>query len=117
MEFYSVALFVFMRLEEESVKKTAYSVTQLKSTLIDLMEHGKEICVRFRLMGEMWQINFGRVVSVIENRILVNDEVKNILIAIELSHVMQFEIDHRFKGIEPHFHYDVVPDNLNIIYK
>ena len=104
-----------MRWEEEKVKKTIYSITHLKQILIDIQEHGQNVCVHFRLIGELWQTNFVRVVSVMENRILVNDEMKNKLISIDLSHVMQFEIDHRFKGIEPHNHYDVVPDNLNVI--
>ena len=98
--------------EDENVKKTSYSVTLLKRTLIDILEHGQNVCVRFRLIGEMWQPHFVRVVGITESRVLVNDEVKNNLTSIELSKVMQFEIDHRFKGIEPHFHYDVAPDNL-----
>lgn len=103
-----------MPLEEEIVKETTYSVVHLKQILIDIKEHGQNVCVHFRLIGELWQTNFVRVLNVVDNRVLVNDEAKNKLISIDLSRVIQFEIDHRFKGIEPHNHYDVVPDN-NVI--
>ncbi|HEY0656598.1 MAG TPA: hypothetical protein VGD65_25870 [Chryseosolibacter sp.] len=101
-----------MRWEDANVKKTTYSVTLLKQTLIDILEHGPGVCVHFRLIGELWQPHFVRIVGITDHRVLVNDEVRNKLISIDLSRVMQFEIDHRFKGIEPLNHYDVIPDSL-----
>jgi hypothetical protein len=97
------------------VKKTTYSITHLKATLIDLLEHGQNVCVHFRLMGELWQPHFVRVVNVVDSKVLVNDEIKNKIFSIDLSRIMQFEIDHPFKGIEPHNHYDIVPDNSNLV--
>jgi hypothetical protein len=87
-------------------------VTQLKQLLTDIKEHGESVCVRFRSLGEMWQMNMVRVVAITDNRALLNDEVKNKLISIDLNHVMQFEVDHKFKGLEPYFHYDVVPEQF-----
>jgi hypothetical protein len=104
-----------MRLEEAKVKKTTYSITHLKQVLVDIKEHGPNVCVRFRLLGELWQTGFVRIVNVIDNRVLINDDARNKLLSMDLSLVMQFEIDHRFKGIEPHNHYDVIPDNLNLV--
>jgi hypothetical protein len=88
------------------------SVLQLKQLLIDIKENGQGVCVRFRSLGEMWQINMVRIVAVTDNRVLVNDEVTNKLISLDMNHVMQFEVDHKFKGLEPYFHYDVIPDNF-----
>ena len=99
-----------MQPENASVKKTTYTVTHLRQMLIDILEHGQSVCIRFRAIGEMWQTNFVRLVSVTEQRILVNDEVVNKLISLELSKIMQFEIDHRFKGLEPFYHYEVTLD-------
>lgn len=103
-----------MRAGYEIMKKTTslLSVLQLKQLLIDIKENGHGICVRFRSLGEMWQTNMMRVVAVTDNRVLINDEVSNKLISLDVNHVMQFEVDHKFKGLEPYFHYDVVPDNF-----
>jgi hypothetical protein len=88
------------------------SVLQLRQLLIDIKENGQGICVRFRSLGEMWQTNMMRVVAVTDNRVLINDEVSNKLISLDLNHVMQFEVDHKFKGLEPYFHYDIIPDSF-----
>lgn len=94
--------------ETDSLKDaTTFSLSHLKQALFDIKEHGPNVCVRFRFIGQMWQPNFVRIVNLTDTRVLVSDEVKNQLISFELNHVMQFEIDHRFKGLEPHNHYNV----------
>jgi hypothetical protein len=100
-----------MRLGNEPMNKTTFSALQLKQLLIDIAEHTSHVCVRFRLLGEMWQTHMVRVISVSESRALVNDEIRNKLISIDLNFVMQFEIDNKFKGFQPYFHYEVVPDS------
>lgn len=101
-----------MRAGSDLMKKatTLLTVTQLKQTLVEIKEHGEGICVRFRSLGEMWQVNMMRVIGVTDNRALLNDEVRNKLLSLDLNHVMQFEVDKKFKGLEPYFHYDVTPD-------
>jgi CO dehydrogenase/acetyl-CoA synthase epsilon subunit len=94
------------------MKKQTLSALELKQILFDIKDNGPQICVRFRLLGEMWQNNMVKVVNITESRILVNDEIKNKLIAIDLNRVMQFELDHKFKGLDPHFHYDITPYNF-----
>jgi hypothetical protein len=109
--FYNVFLFISMRWSDELVKKlTTFSVLELKRTAVEIMEQSHNVCVRFRLLGQLWQSGFCRVISVTDNRILVNDESKNQLVSIDLNHMVQFEIDHKFKDIEPHFHYEVKPN-------
>lgn len=90
------------------MKRDWLSVLELRQQLIDILEHGPNVCVRFRLLGEMWMVNMMRIVNVTENRVLIHDEIANKLLSIQLDHVMQFEIDNRFKELQPHNHYDIV---------
>ena len=90
--------------------KSLISVLELKRLLIDLKEKRPDICIRYRLLGEMWVMNSMRVIHVTENGALLNDEQNNRLInLVDLSSVMQFEIDAPFQGFQPHFHYNVKP--------
>lgn len=98
-----------MRETDNLKEATTFSTTHLKQALYDIKEHGTNVCVRFRLLGEMWQTNFVRIVNITESRVLVNDETKNQLRSFDIHQIMQFEIDHRFKNLEPHNHYNVVP--------
>ena len=86
------------------------SVIELKKLLIELKEKRPDICIRFRLLGEMWARNFMRVILVTAKGVLLNDEVTNEAISIaNLTNIMQFEIDNRFQSFHPHFHYEVMP--------
>lgn len=92
-----------------TTKKTLLSAPELKRILIDIKDHEPHICVRFRLIGEMWQVYMMRIITITENRVLVHDETSNKLISVDLNNVMQFEIDTRFRDIEPYYHYEVKP--------
>lgn len=89
-------------------KKRVIPALELKRILIDIYEHRVDINVRFRLVGQMWQNHFARVVTVIEDRILLNNETQKQFISLDLKHVIQFEIDGKFREFEPNFHYDIV---------
>jgi hypothetical protein len=90
--------------------RSLISVLELKRLLVDLKEKRPDICVRYRLLGEMWVVNFMRVIHITERGVMLNDERTNRLLNVtDLSSVMQFEIDAPFHGFEPHFHYDVKP--------
>ena|SRR5688572_674689 len=90
--------------------KSLISVLELKRLLIGLKEGRPDICIRYRLIGEMWVANFRRVIRVGEKGAFFNDEVSNTIFTIfDLTHVMQFEIDRRFQNFQPFFHYDVIP--------
>ena len=90
--------------------RSQISVLELKRLLIELKEYRPDICVRYRLMGEMWSSSFMEIVMVTDRGILLNDESTNRLVSLsDLSTVIQFEIDNRFRDFQPHFHYDVVP--------
>jgi hypothetical protein len=39
---------------------------------------------------------------------MVHDEVSDKLISIDLNRVVQFEVDSKFKVMQPHYHYTIV---------
>jgi hypothetical protein len=85
------------------------SVIELKRLLIDLKEKRPGICVRFRLMGELWARNFMSIAGVTDKGVVLKDSPNNNFIAISnLSDIMQFEIDEPFQGFRPYNHYDIV---------
>jgi hypothetical protein len=100
-------------MHEYGVNKVEKNVTtvsglELKQLLIQLVNHS-HICFRFRLMGEMWIKSMTQVTAINEKTVLVYDDVENKYYLIRYNSVMQFEIDHRFQNLQPHFHYNVQP--------
>lgn len=92
-------------------KTNEVPVLELKRLLHSLKDSRPDICVRFRLMGEMWQSNHMRIIDIDERGVALNDEAANKLVFIrDLSHVMQFELDRAFQQYQPHYHYSVSPE-------
>lgn len=91
-------------------KQTSITTLQLKQWLVDLKEHGQNVCARVRIIGQLWQQHFMRVVNVTEERVLLHDEVNSKLISFQINDIIQMEIDHRFRQFEPHNHYTIVQD-------
>ncbi len=90
--------------------KSKISVLELKRLLIEIKEYRPDICVRYRLLGEMWNPSFMKVIWVSARGILLRDAPCNRLISLsDLGMVMQFELDNRFRDVQPHFHYEVIP--------
>ena len=90
--------------------KDTLTTLELRQALIGLKEHATNTCIRLRMLGEMWQDYFQRIISISEERVLLYDEVKNKLQSFAISHVMQFELDHKFRELQPHYHYSVEAD-------
>lgn len=85
------------------------AVLELRRLLIELKEHRPDICIRYRLMGQMWAQNFSRVIEVSDRGVLLHDEHSNRHVSIsDLSKIMQFELDKSFQSYQPHNHYDVI---------
>ena len=81
---------------------------ELRRLLYALKDLRPDICIRFRLMGEMWQTNHLRLLQLSDSGAILNDESTNKLIFIQdLNNVMQFELDRSFQQYEPHFHYTI----------
>lgn len=84
------------------------SVLELKRLLVLLAENVHTVCFRYRLIGEMWETNFVRVVQVTDKGVFLRDERKNRMISIpNLKMIMQFELDGSIHNFQPNFHYDV----------
>jgi hypothetical protein len=88
--------------------KTLIAVFDLKNLLFRLKEERPDICVRYRLLGEMWVVNPMRILAVTEKGAIFRDESTSKIVNVaSLSLVMQFEIDAPFLGFQPHYHYHV----------
>jgi hypothetical protein len=89
--------------------RQAVSVTQLKSLLATIIDNGRRVCIRYRLIGGMWHNHHMRVLTVVEDNLMVHDEKNNKIITVRLSDIMQFELDGGIVGYAPHNHYEVSP--------
>jgi len=84
------------------------SISELKRLLYDLHDKQSYTCIRFRLLGEMWQKNFFRIFSINDDTAIFSDETSGRLLKIaDLMSIMQFELDHNFQQFIAYFHYDV----------
>lgn len=89
--------------------KKMIAVIELRRLLFELKEHRPDICIRYRLIGKMWIENFLRVIRLTEKGVLFNDETsQNTITILNLSQIMQFELDKPFQAFQPYFHYDVI---------
>lgn len=77
--------------------------------MLDIVDTSPDTNIRFRFIGESWENEFFKIVSVRDNGALVLDHRTMSLISIDLTDVMQFELDERLNGLEAYFHYDVSP--------
>jgi hypothetical protein len=92
-------------------KKKSLTVLELKRLLFELKEKRSDICIRYRLMGDMWKKNFTRIKSTVENSLVVEDEQARIILGVpNIANIIQFELDHTFQQYEAHFHYEVILD-------
>jgi hypothetical protein len=93
------------------IRKKSLTVLELKRLLIELKEKRPDICIRYRLIGEMWIDNFASIRSIIGNSMFVSYEQFGMSIHIpNIGNIMQVEIDQTFQQYEAHFHYDIVLD-------
>jgi hypothetical protein len=84
------------------------SVLELRRLLYTIVDNRMDTCFRYRLLGEMWESNFLRVVEVTDKGALLTDETKNTFKCIgDLSQIMQFEIDVAVHNFIPHNHYEI----------
>ena len=91
------------------MNKTLISMLELKRLMIDLAEKRPDICIRFRLLGELWTVNFLRVVKVSDKGGVFFDESHGLVSVSDLNFIMQIEIDKPFQGFQPYYHYEVTP--------
>jgi len=94
---------------QETLNRTLISVLELRRLLFDLLEKRPDICVSFRLLGELWNVNFLRVMRMTEKGGIFFDEAHGLVSVSDLNFVMQFEIDKPFQVFQPYYHYEVTP--------
>jgi hypothetical protein len=85
------------------------STLELKRLLFDLKEKRPDICIRYRLLGKFWMLNFMHVVSVGDRDVkLFDPTTRTSYDVFDLSDVVQFELDKKFQIFQPHYHYEVM---------
>lgn len=90
------------------VKKIQVPAHELRRLLLYINNFKPDACIRFRLIGDMWQTSYMRVVNLTEKGVTLNDEKDNKLIIIkDLNSIIQFELDQPLERYQPHFHYSV----------
>jgi hypothetical protein len=94
-----------------TVRRTSLiSVVDLRALFQEITDKRPDICIRYRLIGEMWANYFMRVVSVRGNAVLLQNERDGKLVSIhDMANIMQIELDHSFSGYQPFFHYEIQP--------
>jgi hypothetical protein len=86
------------------------SVLELRKLLFDVHDNRIGVCLRFRRLGEMWKPNFMAIVAINDKGAIFNDPTTNeFVFLMDLSEIMQFELDNRFQIYEPYYHYEVTP--------
>lgn len=84
------------------------SALELRRLLYTIVDNHSGASFRYRVLGEMWQTNFFRVVQITEQGVLLIDELTNSFKSLpDLSQIVQFEIDVAVHGFLAHNHYDV----------
>ena len=94
---------------EVTLNKTLISVLELRRLMVDLTEKRPDICIRFRLLGELWTVQFMRVMRLSEKGAVLLDDINGLVSVSDLNFIMQFEIDKPFQGFQPYYHYEVTP--------
>lgn len=94
---------------EVTMNKTLISVLELRRLMVDLSEKRPDICIRFRLLGELWTVNFLKVVRVSDKGVVLFDDAHGLVSVSDLNFIMQVEIDKPFQGFQPYYHYEVTP--------
>jgi hypothetical protein len=85
------------------------TVTELRRLLIDIRDKRPDICIRFRLLGEMWNTTFLKIIAIGEkNVVLASEQDGRLYTMSDVSRVVQFEIDSPFHQYKPYFHYSIV---------
>ena len=89
-------------------QKKTISVSELKRLLYELYDKKSYVCVRIRLIGEMWQQAFLRIFNISDEEVVFSNESNGKMLKVkDLSTIMQFELDYNFQQFLAHFHYDV----------
>lgn len=82
-------------------------VVELKRLLTDILEKRPDIFIRFRIVGQLWQINFFNITGISEDDVFFFDHRQQSTVRIHIRDIMQIELEGVFQSYRPHFHYTV----------
>jgi hypothetical protein len=95
-----------------NIQLKSVTILELKRLLHELNDKQSYICVRYRLLGEMWQTDFVKIATIDDSGVLFYNETTGRFAKLSsVGKIIQFEIDHSFQNFQPHFHYDVIFDD------
>jgi hypothetical protein len=84
------------------------SILELKRLLFLIKDSKLDICIRFRIIGKLWQTDYMRIIEIFEHGAILRDERNGRFTLIsDLHYIMQFELDSSFQHYEPYFHYTI----------
>jgi hypothetical protein len=90
------------------MKDGMIQLLELRRLLYEFKDLQPDVCIRFRLVGEMWQTSFAKVLKLTEEGVILLNERTSIASDIkDLREIVQFELDARYQNYHPHFHYQV----------
>jgi hypothetical protein len=88
--------------------KSTVSVLEFRRLLHEIKDRRPELCIRFRLMGQLWEPFFMNVLILTEQGGVFGESSRGSTKSLDdLSKVIQFELDKSFHGYQAHFHYEV----------
>jgi hypothetical protein len=91
------------------ISRNVISIDEFKILLNEMLDNTPDIGIRFRMMGEMWSQSFSNILFITEHGLVLNDpSTRSLQNIYNIENVVQFELDQRFKDLEPYFHYEVV---------
>lgn len=84
------------------------TTVDLRRLLVELLDHSPNTGIRFRVMGNMWEKNYLQIIhATTEYSVIVQDKKSDQMKFISLKQVVEFEIEQKFKGFKPNYHYKV----------
>jgi hypothetical protein len=89
------------------------STLSFRRLLHEIRDNQPDVSVRLRHLGKMWMTNFSVLVKVTDKGAIFADRATGEFTYVaDLNSIVQFEIDSRFREYHPHFHYELIPDEL-----
>jgi hypothetical protein len=88
------------------------TTSELRFLLRQLREKSPDTCMRFRLIGQMWNESFMNIRIVTDKGVVFQncqDGSNQVTSISDLTNIVQFELENSFENYQPHFHYSVVP--------
>jgi hypothetical protein len=85
------------------------SLTEFNRLLHDIRDRRPDVCIRVRLLGQMWSESFFSIKRFEDDSVLLLDsQQKKYLRIAKTSDVMQFELECSFFGFQAYYHYEVI---------